>query len=195
LVVGCCRQLGGIWLASSSQSGPHSDFRVSPWSCFAFNAPAWISMAPQIVSDAELPAAVTLSGLQLNISGIYWPSFGRAGDLFDGTKFCVCGQCRLFLRCYPGDRALEASNRASEASARELFRIVSDGYPLRPLRTRAADHIGAKCPVCFVHFGDSRIDARCGPESATSRPLPTRALIYKHGGRLGCRGCVYHSMA
>ena len=43
---------------------------------FAFNAPAWISMAPQIVSDAELPAAVTLSGLQLNISGIIGPALG-----------------------------------------------------------------------------------------------------------------------
>jgi MFS family permease len=29
---------------------------------FASNAPAWISIVPQIVSDAELPAAVTLSG-------------------------------------------------------------------------------------------------------------------------------------
>ena len=28
---------------------------------FAFNAPAWISIVPQITSDAELPAAVTLS--------------------------------------------------------------------------------------------------------------------------------------
>jgi MFS family permease len=37
---------------------------------FTFNAPAWISIVPQIVSDAELPAAVTLSGLQLYISGI-----------------------------------------------------------------------------------------------------------------------------
>ena len=43
---------------------------------FAFNAPAWISIVPQIVSDAELPAAVTLSGLQLNISGIIGPALG-----------------------------------------------------------------------------------------------------------------------
>ena len=31
---------------------------------------------PQIVSDAELPAALTLSGLQLNISGIIGPALG-----------------------------------------------------------------------------------------------------------------------
>jgi len=43
---------------------------------FAFNAPAWISIVPQIVSSTELPAAVTLSGLQLNISGIIGPGLG-----------------------------------------------------------------------------------------------------------------------
>ena len=37
---------------------------------FAFNAPAWTSIVPQVVSDGELPSAATLSGLQLNISGI-----------------------------------------------------------------------------------------------------------------------------
>src|SRR6202035_3010370 len=43
---------------------------------FAFNAPTWISIVPHIVSDAELPAAVTLSGLQLNISGIIGRALG-----------------------------------------------------------------------------------------------------------------------
>jgi MFS family permease len=34
---------------------------------FAFNAPAWTSIVPQVVSDEELPSAATLSGLQFNI--------------------------------------------------------------------------------------------------------------------------------
>jgi hypothetical protein len=91
--------------------------------------------------------------------------------------------------------ALEASNRASRAPIGELFRIVCDGYPLRPLRTRAAGRIGAKCSLCSVHFSDSGIVARCRLESATPRPVSARTLIYEHGGRLGCRGCVRHSMA
>jgi len=41
---------------------------------FAFNAPAWTSIVPQVVSDAELPSAATLSGL--NISGIIGPALG-----------------------------------------------------------------------------------------------------------------------
>ena len=34
---------------------------------FAFNAPAWTSIVPQVVSDEELPSAATLSGLQFNV--------------------------------------------------------------------------------------------------------------------------------
>src|ERR1700751_2305850 len=34
---------------------------------FAFNAPAWTSIVPQVVSDEELPSAATLSGLQFNM--------------------------------------------------------------------------------------------------------------------------------
>ena len=43
---------------------------------FAFDAGASTSIAPQIVSDAELPFAATLSGLQFNISGIIGPMLG-----------------------------------------------------------------------------------------------------------------------
>ena len=32
---------------------------------FAINAPAWVSLVPQIVTDQELPSASTLSGVQL----------------------------------------------------------------------------------------------------------------------------------
>ena len=43
---------------------------------FAFNAPAWTAIVPEVVSDEELPSAATLSGLQLNISGIIGPALG-----------------------------------------------------------------------------------------------------------------------
>jgi MFS family permease len=41
---------------------------------FAVNAPAWASLVPQVVTDEELPSASTLSGVQLNISGILGPA-------------------------------------------------------------------------------------------------------------------------
>ena len=43
---------------------------------FAFNAPSWTAIVPELVSDEELPSAATLGGLQLNISGILGPAIG-----------------------------------------------------------------------------------------------------------------------
>jgi MFS family permease len=43
---------------------------------FAFCAPAWTAIVPEVVSNEELPSAATLSGLQLNISGIVGPALG-----------------------------------------------------------------------------------------------------------------------
>jgi MFS family permease len=43
---------------------------------FAFVAPAWTAIVPEVVSDEELPSAATLGGLQLNISGIVGPALG-----------------------------------------------------------------------------------------------------------------------
>src|SRR5260370_23919276 len=66
---------------------------------FAINAPAWTSIVPQVLSDAELPSAATLSGLQFNISGIIGPAFGGlliplAGATF---VFALNGACFLLV--------------------------------------------------------------------------------------------------
>jgi MFS family permease len=44
---------------------------------FAFNAPAWSSVVPEVVSKEELASAVTLGGLQLNVCGIIGPALVR----------------------------------------------------------------------------------------------------------------------
>jgi len=64
---------------------------------FAFNAPAWTSIMPQVVSDAELPSAATLSGLQLNISGIIGPALGGLLVLLAGAKFVFAVNAVSFL--------------------------------------------------------------------------------------------------
>src|SRR5258708_21933691 len=64
---------------------------------FAFNAPAWTSIVSQVVSDGELPSAATLSGLQLNISGIVGPML--AGFLIPlvGANFVFAANASCFL--------------------------------------------------------------------------------------------------
>jgi MFS family permease len=43
---------------------------------FAFNAPVWASVVPEVVRKDEVPSAVTLSGVQMNLAGIVGPAFG-----------------------------------------------------------------------------------------------------------------------
>jgi MFS family permease len=64
---------------------------------FAFNAPAWTSIVPQVVSDAELPSAATLSGLQFNISGIIGPALGGLLIPLAGANFVFALNAACFL--------------------------------------------------------------------------------------------------
>ena len=43
---------------------------------FAFNAPVWVSVITDVVTKEELPSAVTLGGVQMNISGVLGPALG-----------------------------------------------------------------------------------------------------------------------
>src|SRR6201981_787961 len=64
---------------------------------FAFNTPAWTSILPQVVSDAELPSAATLSGLQFNISGIIGPALGCLLVPLAGANFVFALNAACFL--------------------------------------------------------------------------------------------------
>jgi MFS family permease len=56
---------------------------------FAFNAPVWASIIPEIVRKVELPSAVTLGGVQMNLAGIVGPSVG-------GLLLPIMGPAMLF---------------------------------------------------------------------------------------------------
>jgi MFS family permease len=64
---------------------------------FAFNAPVFSAVVPEIVSSEELPSASILSGLQLNISGIIGPALGGLLLVFVGasTVFALNALCLL----------------------------------------------------------------------------------------------------
>ncbi|MEA3163481.1 MAG: hypothetical protein QOE88_1299 [Verrucomicrobiota bacterium] len=64
---------------------------------FAFNAPVFSAVVPEIVSNDELPSASILSGLQLNISGIIGPALGGLLLVFVGanTVFALNALCLL----------------------------------------------------------------------------------------------------
>jgi predicted MFS family arabinose efflux permease len=64
---------------------------------FAFQAPAWTSIVPEVVSTSELPSAATLGGLQLNISGILGPALGGLLIPFIGASSVFALNAGCFL--------------------------------------------------------------------------------------------------
>jgi MFS family permease len=91
---------------------------------FAFNAPAWSSIVPQIVLDTELPSAVTLGGLQLNIAGIVGPVLGGALVPLIGANlvFAVNAACFLVvIRAVLGWKKTTVQSRVPLESFFESF--------------------------------------------------------------------------
>jgi len=66
---------------------------------FAFSAPAWTSIVPQVVADTELPSAVILGGLQFNLAGIIGPALGGLLVPLAGANFVFAlnGACFLLV--------------------------------------------------------------------------------------------------
>jgi MFS family permease len=56
---------------------------------FAFNAPVWASIVPDIVQKQELASAITLGGVQMNLAGIVGPALG-------GLFLPIIGPAMLF---------------------------------------------------------------------------------------------------
>ena len=64
---------------------------------FAFHAPAWSAIVPDLVTDEELPSAATLGGLQLNISGIIGPALGGVLLYFLGANWVFAVNALCFV--------------------------------------------------------------------------------------------------
>ena len=57
---------------------------------FAFNAPVWAAIIPEVVRKNELASAITLGGVQMNMGGIVGPAIG-------GFLLPITGPAMLFL--------------------------------------------------------------------------------------------------
>ena len=88
---------------------------------FAFNAPAWTSIVPQIVSDAELRSAATLSGLQFNISGIIGPALGGLLIPLAGANFVFALNAVCFLLVILATRQWKQPTVPAKLSTESFF--------------------------------------------------------------------------
>jgi MFS family permease len=64
---------------------------------FAFHAPAWSAIVPEVVTNEELPSAAALGGLQLNVSGIIGPALGGILLYFFGANWVFALNAFCFI--------------------------------------------------------------------------------------------------
>jgi len=88
---------------------------------FAFNAPAWTAIVPRVVSDAELPSAATLSGLQFNISGIIGPALGGLLVAFAGANFVFALNAACFLLVVQATRRWKQPSVPAKVPSESFF--------------------------------------------------------------------------
>src|SRR6201987_5929087 len=64
---------------------------------FAFHAPTWSAIVPEVVTNEELPSAAALGGLQLNVSGIIGPALGGILLYFFGANWVFAVNALCFV--------------------------------------------------------------------------------------------------
>jgi MFS family permease len=117
---------------------------------FAFNAPTWTSIVPQVVSDAELPSAVTLSGLQFNISGIIGPVLGGLLVSSIGANYVFITNAACFLLVILSVLQWKQSTVSPKFSSKSFFQ--SFGTAIRCIRSAPELQIVLARNVLFALF-------------------------------------------
>ncbi len=117
---------------------------------FAFNAPTWTSIVPQVVSDRELPSAVTLSGLQFNISGIVGPVLGGLLVSSIGANYVFITNATCFLLVVLSILQWKQSTVSPKFSSKSFFQ--SFGTAIRCIRSAPELQIVLARNVLFALF-------------------------------------------
>ena len=97
----------------------------------AFGAPVWGAIVPDIVSKEELPSAVTLGGVQLNLSGIVGPALGGFLLPLLGAPLLISVQCADVSSRRSCHIAVETAPNTVDRAARKLHGIVHQFAALR----------------------------------------------------------------
>ncbi len=90
----------------------------------AFGAPVWGAIVPDIVSKDELSSAITLGGVQLNVSGIVGPALGGFLLPLLRAPLLISVNALTFLVVALAHIAVETAPNTVDRAARKLHGIV-----------------------------------------------------------------------
>src|SRR3984893_15750438 len=120
---------------------------------FAFHAPAWSAIVPDVVTDEELPPAATLGGLQLNVSGIIGPALGGILLYFFGANWVFCDERPLFRSGYFCSVTVERRKSGIRLPVGKFHRIVLHCDPVCSIRASHSSGTRTKHSLCILHLG------------------------------------------
>jgi MFS family permease len=109
----------------------------------AFSAPVWSAIIPGIVSKEELPSAVTLGGVQVNIAGIVGPALGGfvlptlgAPLLLALNTLIFFSVCLVILQWRPNRATAKQSDQGVTESFVESVRYAARSYQIKVILFR-----------------------------------------------------------
>lgn len=104
----------------------------------AFSAPVWSAIVPSIVSKEELPSAVTLGGVQVNIAGVVGPALGGfvlptlgAPLLISINAVIFLAVCLVILRWRPDRATAKQTDQGVAESFVESVRYAARSGQIR----------------------------------------------------------------
>ena len=160
----------------------------------AFTAPVWGAVVPDIVSKDELPSAITLGGVQMNVAGIVGPALGGFLLPLVGAPVLVCHQFDDVLDCRCGRIAMEATQKAVKEVSAELRRILDRR---RALRQELHAHTGYSMPKLSLfprHLCHASASAGDHVRRIEMFPPSTWACVHLRGGWIPLSGGAFSSV-
>jgi MFS family permease len=104
----------------------------------AFSAPVWSAIVPSIVSKEELPSAVTLGGVQVNIAGIVGPALGGfvlptlgAPLLISINALIFLAVCLVILQWRPAQPPVKQAEQGFMKAFVESVRYAARSYQIK----------------------------------------------------------------
>ena len=138
---------------------------------FAFHAPAWSAIVPDLVTDEELPSAATLGGLQLNVSGIIGPALGGVLLYFLGANWVFAVNALCFVVVILRPVAVERARSGIRIPVGKFPRIILYRRPICSVFAGDSSGTGPEHPLCFLYLCYTGADTRHRTEGTSPSTL------------------------
>jgi Transmembrane secretion effector len=151
---------------------------------FAFQAPVASASIPDTVSKEQLPSAIALGGIQMNLAGIIGPAVRRSPHSIGRREHSFCHE-RLGVRSRAvGGDYLEAKKRRTGHATRGLLRFSDWCGSIHAVCAWCLNRSAAEFHLWSIDWSDPGIATGNRSKGSASRPAKPRVRIYMYGDRL-----------